>query len=627
MPDIFLSYNREDQARAEVFAKALEGQGFDVWWDVGLRTGEAYDKVTEDALRGAKAVVVLWSKRSVESRWVRAEATLADRNKTLVPCMIEPCERPIMFELTQTADLAHWRGEAADRTWQAFLADVKRFVGREPTPAQGIPAAPTALLDQRGIVVLPFANMSRDEDQEYFADGITEDVITDLSKVSALKVIARNTAFTFKGKAVDVRDVARQLNVTHVLEGSVRKAGNRVRVTAQLIDGLDSSHVWAHRWDRDLDDIFALQDELSQAIVEALKVKLSPDEKEAITERETHNADLYDMYLRARAVANTADSAETYAQALRLYQDVLAADSTFLPAVGGMVSMLHQRSVFSPDLRQQNQAQIQRLLEPHRQLHVKGAAAHLIDATFQRWRRNWAGALQAYEHAVAAAPAHDPEIAFVLGTCLISVGRVTEAIALGERTRVADPYSGTNTLLLQIAYQSAGRADEGEAEYRRSFSFPTNRQVCEDVAWFRMWPGGDLAAVRAQFQRYVDVCTVPMPFLQEYCDALEQPGEAVVILRRAFDDPRSHNCNNSFLIGLRASLHGAYDLAAAAIRRAAAIDPAMDWTLWLSSRDFQRTEIFKELVRELGIYDCWSQTGNWGDFARPLGEDDFEIIA
>src|SRR5437867_7370069 len=128
MPDIFLSYTREDQATAQRFAESFEAQGFSVWWDVTLRSGEAYDQVTEEALRTAKAVVVLWSKKSVVSRWVRAEATLADRNRTLVPAMIEPCERPIMFELTQTADLCHWQGEASDPAWRAFLADVRRFV-------------------------------------------------------------------------------------------------------------------------------------------------------------------------------------------------------------------------------------------------------------------------------------------------------------------------------------------------------------------------------------------------------------------------------------------------------------------------------------------------------------------
>ncbi len=128
MPDIFLSYNREDQATARRFAEAFQAEGFEVWWDTTLRAGEAYDEVTEAALNEAKAVVVLWSPRSVVSRWVRAEATQADRNKTLVPVTIEACKRPIMFELTQTADLSTWDGSSSDTAWQAFLGDVKRFL-------------------------------------------------------------------------------------------------------------------------------------------------------------------------------------------------------------------------------------------------------------------------------------------------------------------------------------------------------------------------------------------------------------------------------------------------------------------------------------------------------------------
>jgi adenylate cyclase len=149
--------------------------------------------------------------------------------------------------------------------------------------------------------VLPFANMSGDLEQEYFSDGISEDIITDLSKVSALGVIARNTAFTFKGKSVRVPDVARDLGVSHVLEGSVRKAGNRVRITAQLIEGNSGEHAWAERYDRDLTDIFALQDEISEAIVTALKLKLLPQEKKAIERRGTESAEAYDLYLMARS--------------------------------------------------------------------------------------------------------------------------------------------------------------------------------------------------------------------------------------------------------------------------------------------------------------------------------------
>jgi adenylate cyclase len=150
------------------------------------------------------------------------------------------------------------------------------------------------------ICVLPFANMSGDAEQEYFSDGITEDIITDLSKVSALDIISRNTAFTFKGKPVEVSQVAAQLKVSHVLEGSVRKAAGRVRITAQLIDGSNDSHVWAERYDRDLHDIFAIQDEISHAIVDALKVKLLPEEKKAIEQRGTDNVDAYNLYLMAR---------------------------------------------------------------------------------------------------------------------------------------------------------------------------------------------------------------------------------------------------------------------------------------------------------------------------------------
>ncbi len=150
------------------------------------------------------------------------------------------------------------------------------------------------------ICVLPFANMSGDAEQEYFSDGISEDIITDLAKVSALAVVSRNTAFTFKGKNVDVGQVARQLKVSHVLEGSVRKSGNRVRITAQLIDGKTDEHVWAERWDRDLNDIFALQDEISEAIVKALKVKLLPEEKKAIEQRGTTNLEAFQTYLMGR---------------------------------------------------------------------------------------------------------------------------------------------------------------------------------------------------------------------------------------------------------------------------------------------------------------------------------------
>ena len=142
--------------------------------------------------------------------------------------------------------------------------------------------------------------MSNDPEQEFFSDGITEDIITDLSKVSGLFVLGRNTVFTYKGKAVNLEQIAKQLGVAYVVEGSVRKAGNRVRINAQLIEGATGGHLWADRYDRDLTDIFAVQDEITKTIVDQLKVKLLPEEKKAIEQAPTDNVEAYTHYLRGR---------------------------------------------------------------------------------------------------------------------------------------------------------------------------------------------------------------------------------------------------------------------------------------------------------------------------------------
>ncbi|MEY9097789.1 TPR end-of-group domain-containing protein [Sinorhizobium fredii] len=170
------------------------------------------------------------------------------------------------------------------------------------------PEASDATLDagyELSIGVLPFTNMSRDPEQEYFSDGITEDIITDLSKISRLHVVARNTVFTYKGRAVKVKQAAHELGVRFILEGSVRKVGERVRITGQLIDAQTGGHLWADRYDRDLTDIFAIQDEITHAIVDQLKIKLLPEEKKAIESDPTTSVEAYTYYLRGRQFSHT----------------------------------------------------------------------------------------------------------------------------------------------------------------------------------------------------------------------------------------------------------------------------------------------------------------------------------
>ena len=170
----------------------------------------------------------------------------------------------------------------------------------DAAPRATTKAAPRSERNKPSIAVLPFTNISGDPEQEYFADGITEDIITDLSKVSGLSVIARNSVFTYKGRHADVQEVGQRFNVTTIVEGSVRRTGNRVRINAELINARDGTHLWADRYDRDLTDIFALQDEVTKAIVEQLKVKLLPQEKKAIEAVPTSIVDAYNFYLRGR---------------------------------------------------------------------------------------------------------------------------------------------------------------------------------------------------------------------------------------------------------------------------------------------------------------------------------------
>lgn len=182
------------------------------------------------------------------------------------------------------------------------IKDVERPVHVYAVRMDGAPVRSPALKEDARptICVLPFVNISHDPEQDYFSDGVTEDIITDLSKVSSLAVVSRNTSFSFKGKTTPAGQIARQLKATHILEGSVRKAGDRVRITAQLVEGASDSHIWAERYDRDLKDIFALQDEIAQAIVAALKLKLAPAEKQAIELRSTSDPEAYKIYLMAR---------------------------------------------------------------------------------------------------------------------------------------------------------------------------------------------------------------------------------------------------------------------------------------------------------------------------------------
>src|SRR3984885_14859612 len=298
MADIFVSYSRTDRGRVAPLVAALEAQGWSVWWDPEITPGDEFDALISAELESARAVVVVWSPLSVDSRWVKGEARDAADRGVLVPVRFENARLPIDVRAIHTTELDGWAGNRESASFKALCAalEAKLKLSAGKTVAQ----VPKDKRPAVAICVLPFANMSGDPEQEYFSDGITEDIITDLGKVSALSIVSRNTAFSFKGAAAEVGQIGRRTKASYVLVGGVRKSGAPVRTTAQLIGAANDSQVWGERYDRDLNDIFALQDEISKAIVAALKLTLLPGEKQALEQRGTSNPDAYKLYLMAR---------------------------------------------------------------------------------------------------------------------------------------------------------------------------------------------------------------------------------------------------------------------------------------------------------------------------------------
>ena len=300
MSRIFLSYARDDVDAAAQLADLIAEAGHEVWWDRYLSGGARFAKEIEKALRNAEAVVVIWSEASVNSAWVQDEAAEGRDSGRLIPVAIGAAKPPLGFRQFHTIDLGPWSGGGRPEAVDKLLDAISRTCAL--TEHERAPELAKAERTRRktSICVLPFANMSDDPEQDYFSDGISEDLTTDLSKISALEVVARNTAFGFKGQNPEVMEVAKQLSVSHVLEGSVRKAGNRIRINAQLIDASTGKHLWADRFDRDLTNVFEIQDEISKAIVDALQLQLLPQERKAIEGRGTANVDAYNLYLMAR---------------------------------------------------------------------------------------------------------------------------------------------------------------------------------------------------------------------------------------------------------------------------------------------------------------------------------------
>jgi len=314
--------------------------------------------------------------------------------------------------------------------------------------------------------VLPFVNMNKDPEQEYFSDGITEGLTSALSKISSLFVIARNSAFTYKGKAVKVQDVSTELGVRYVLEGSVRKADNQVRITAQLIDATTGGHLWAERYDRPLQDIFALQDDVVRKIVTTLKLQLTMQEQGIVVRKTTDNLAAYDYFLRGLESFNR-QTQEANAQARQMFEQALGLDPQYAEAYA-FLSRTYDREwglQWSQDPQTLERALV--LAQQAVALDDSLPLAHQALSQVFLWKKQHDQAIAEAERAIALDP-NDADSYWWLGAILGFAGRPEEAIGLIEKAMRLNPhYPPIYLFSLGHSYYLMGRYEEAIATLKR----------------------------------------------------------------------------------------------------------------------------------------------------------------
>jgi TolB-like protein/tetratricopeptide (TPR) repeat protein len=676
MADVFVSYTRDDRNIARQFATELEREGFSVWWDQAIHAGEAFDRTTEHALANARAVVVLWSKRSVESDWVRAEATEAKATGRLVPVMIEPCKRPVIFELIHTADLAGWSGDATDTRWRIFIDGLRRTTGQtrevprpepqgpvaatagrrgvRPGVALGIAAGllavawlaywtqfprsgnltPTAATDsppavpvtQTGVTlaVLPFANLSADPAQEYFSDGLTEEILNQLARIPALRLTGRTSSFSFKGKNEDLRQIGAKLGVANLLEGSVRKDGDRLRVTAQLIRAGDGTQQWSKSYDRSLSGLFAVQDEIAKDVAQALSVKLDVGTLNR-AQGGTTNVEAYDGYLQWRqfALSERRDPEETRRMVQQL-REAVALDPEFVLAWDGLAEALTRLA-----------ARVQPAEAGQLMTEAEAARARVAALAPDSWivQRERAYALFAegkHAEGIAVAKAmmesspRSWEHTFPYTNLIFAVGRLEETFRISDELQAMEPLAMFMSRDQQWIHTSLRRYEDAEAEYQHSRALAGSRWGPEYVRLLRLLSRADTdpQTLHDQFRRARDSYEGKLPpYFLELEPVLGNRPRMLEILRREFAArPRPE------MMRLADAL-GDAELALAVLR--AFWNERSGYNkyeyLWTSPYSALRTlPGFKAHMIETGLADYWRQTGEWGDVCRPVGDDDFE---
>jgi len=480
---------------------------------------------------------------------------------------------------------------------------------------------------EESIAVLPFVDMSPEKDQEYFADGISEELLNQLARIRNLHVAGRTSSFSFKGKNEDLRSIGQKLNVAHVLEGSVRKSGNRVRVTAQLIKAADGYHLWTESYDRDLDDIFAIQDDIARKVTDALSVTLGVGDLGV----STRNVAAYDTFLEGRARYHSSAGTDDWLAAMELLQKSTRLDPDFLEAQVALVNVaLGTLNVLpqdrGPEIVRIRDDALGRAMEISPDspgvLCARGLLAqgvnHLIEA----------GRL--LEEAYRQAP-NDSVVVQSWGNFLGEVGRVSEAVVVNRRWASVEPLYVQPSYLVGMSLEMAGDLDAAAEQYRLTGRLQGDPTAFAGPELVVALTRHERPAIEAGLEKVLQNdlgMSGHLPLTAAMRDNLDNPEAALVVLRRTLEDADQLGALMRSVIAVWASWFGDDELALEVFQAIKGMHSTLIWfVIWRPlHRRMRKLPGFKDLLRDIGLVDYWRETGHWGDYVRPVGDDDFECI-
>jgi TolB-like protein/Tfp pilus assembly protein PilF len=506
---VFISYASHDSALAQKVCTALEEAGFPCW--IAPRNvvpGTMYADGIVHAIDESSILVLILSEHAVASAHVGREIERAvSKRHPVVALRIDAAPLTAAFEyfLNQSqwiegggsdgaiaqlvsavgqhlapgtaasptnanqASLVHRKAAVTRRVWViaavvvAVLLAGGYFFDKALRSKQGTTAS-TAIISDKSIAVLPFTDMSEKKDQEYFADGMAEEIIDLLVKIPGLKVISRTSSFQFKGKTEDLRSIATQLGVAYVLEGSVRKSGDHLRVTAQLINAQDGTHLWSQTYDRDLSDVLKMQDEIAASLVRALQIEVGAG---IFSRPALRNTEAYTWYLQGRHAFDRNDQ-QGFEQALSDFQRALDIDPTFARAAAGVATMYFVLGAFGFMPPAGAFEKTRDAAEDALNLDPKLAVAHAILAeVYRAYDWDWPAADRELKLARELAP-NDPHVLFVAAVQSQNLGRWDDALKFVNAALAQDPLAPSSYMTLSFIQLDRGRLEEAEAAIRRT---------------------------------------------------------------------------------------------------------------------------------------------------------------